>query len=75
MYGDVGTYPHQFMADKVTLFQSRGIFCPLHRLVPTKIFDIPAPLTTNLDLKLNLTKRDLTMYLGIYDPQGSNIVV
>ena len=42
--GDVGTSPNQILADKLNRFQSGGRFCPPQTLVPTNIFDIPAPL-------------------------------
>ena len=42
--GDVGTSPNQILADKLNRFQSGGRLCPPQTLVPTNIFDIPAPL-------------------------------
>ena len=39
----VGTGPHQFYADNLTQFQSYYVFPP-QKLVPTNIFDTPAPL-------------------------------
>ena len=46
MYGDMGTGPLQILVDKLTLLQSGvgGRLYPPVRLVPSKVFDILAPL-------------------------------
>ena len=45
MYWDVGTCPSPFIWQiSLVLIQLGGILWPPHRLVPAKIFDLPAPL-------------------------------
>ena len=43
-FGTRGLVPNQILADTLNRFQSGGRLCPLQTLVPTNIFDIPAPL-------------------------------